>query len=94
MIRFELLDSLSLPGDADKPNDDAFGVAENAAVVLDGATSLGDPLMPGRSDAAWLAQFGARRLLAHVKDGSAPREAVRQAMKGSRRCGSAIALHW
>jgi hypothetical protein len=81
MIRFELLDSLSLPGDPDRPNDDAFGVIENAAVVLDGATSLGDPLMPGKSDAAWLAQFGARRLLAHVKDGKAPRDAVRHAME-------------
>jgi hypothetical protein len=81
MIRFELLDSLSLPGAADKPNDDAFGVLENAAVVLDGATGLGEPLMPGRSDAAWLAQFGARRLLAHLKDGKAPRDAVRHALE-------------
>jgi hypothetical protein len=60
-----------------KPNDDAFGHADNAAVVLDGATSLGDPLMPGDSDAAWIAHFGARRLMAHVRDGEAPKDALR-----------------
>src|SRR4051812_36049650 len=76
MNRFELLDSLSIPGDPEKPNDDAFGISENAAVVLDGATSLCEPLLPGKSDAAWLAQFGTRRLLAHLNGGDAPREAV------------------
>ena len=51
-----LLDSLSLPGDMDKPNEDAFAQNGGAAVVLDGATPLGDPLMPGPSDAAWIAR--------------------------------------
>ena len=37
---FTLLDSLSIPGDVVKPNDDAFAYAEGAAVVLGGATSL------------------------------------------------------
>jgi hypothetical protein len=74
---FEILDTLSLPGDPLKPNDDAFGHTDNAAVVLDGATSLGDPLMPGDSDAAWIAHFGARRLMAHVRDGEAPKDALR-----------------
>ena len=77
-MAFELLDSLSLPGDASKPNEDAFAHSESAAVVFDGATSLGDPLMPGPSDAAWIAQFGARRLLAHLKEGEAPRAAFAQ----------------
>jgi nucleotide-binding universal stress UspA family protein len=90
MIRFELLDSISVPGDPDKPNDDAFGVLDNAAVLLDGATSLCEPLMPGRSDAAWLAQFGARRLLAHVKDADAPREAVRHAMEDAEKSFTAL----
>jgi hypothetical protein len=31
MIRFELVDSLSIPGDPDKPNDDAFGVLASAS---------------------------------------------------------------
>ena len=52
---FEILDTISLPGNPLKPNDDAFGHLDGAAVVLDGATSLGDPLMPGDSDAAWVA---------------------------------------
>ena len=44
-MTFQILDTLSLPGDPYKPNDDAFGHVDTAAVVLDGATSLGDPLM-------------------------------------------------
>jgi len=77
---FEILDTLTLPGDPLKPNDDAFAHADSAAVVLDGATSLGDPLMPGESDAAWIAHFGARRLMAHVRDGDAPQAALRHAL--------------
>lgn len=57
---FEVLDTLSLAGDPLKPNDDAFAHTESAAVVMDGATSLGEPLLPGESDAAWIAHFGAR----------------------------------
>jgi serine/threonine protein phosphatase PrpC len=75
-----LLDSLSLPGDPAKANEDAFGYDANAALVIDGATPLGEGLMPGPSDAAWIAQFGARRLLAHLKDGAAPRDALAHAL--------------
>ena len=81
----EILDTLSLAGDPLKPNDDAFAHADSAAVVLDGATSLGDPLMPGESDAAWLAHFGARRLMAHVRDGDAPRDALRHALADAKK---------
>ena len=77
---FEVLDSISLPGDSAKPNDDAFAAEALAAVVLDGATPVNDPIMPGRSDAAWIAQFGARRLLAHLKEGDSPRAALRHAL--------------
>lgn len=80
MIRFELVDSLSLPGHPERSNDDAFAFADNAAIVLDGATGLGDPLMPGRSDAAWLARFGANRLMAHIREGRSPHEAVRHSL--------------
>src|SRR5216683_6296010 len=66
-MRFELRNSLSLPGDAGRPNEDAFAHAPGFATVFDGATGLGERLMPGRSDAQWLAQFGARRLAAHAK---------------------------
>ena len=75
-----LLDQLSLPGDAAKPNEDAFAHLDHAALVLDGATPLGPSLLPGPSDAAWIAQFGARRLTAHLKDGDAPQEALKHAL--------------
>ena len=75
-----LLDQLSLPGDAAKPNEDAFAHLDHAALVLDGATPLGPSLLPGASDAAWIAQFGARRLAAHLKDGDAPQEALKHAL--------------
>jgi hypothetical protein len=68
-MRLELLDSLSIPGDPAKPNEDSFSHTENAAAVFDGTTGLGECLMPGRSDAQWIAQFGARRLRAHAQSG-------------------------
>jgi hypothetical protein len=87
---FEIVDTISLPGDALKANDDAFAHLENAAVVLDGATSLGEPLMPGDSDAAWIAHFGARRLMAHVRDGEAPRVALRYALADAKKSYEAL----
>jgi hypothetical protein len=92
-MTFELLDSLSLPGDAAKPNEDAFGHGAAAAVVLDGATPLGDGLMPGPSDAAWIAQFGARRLLAHLRDGEGARKAVRGALADAQKSFEALRRH-
>ena len=90
---FETLETLSLPGDPLKPNDDAFAHTDNAAVVLDGATSLGDPLMPGESDAAWIAHFGARRLMAHMRDGEAPREALRYALADAEKSFKGLRRH-
>jgi len=84
-MRFEVLDSLSLPGDPGKPNEDAFAAEPGAAVVFDGATMVSEPLMPGRSDAAWIAQFGARRLMAHLQEGDAPRTALRHALTDAER---------
>jgi hypothetical protein len=82
---FTVLDTISIPGDPLKPNDDAFGHIDTAAVVLDGATSLGDSLMPGDSDAAWIAHFGARRLMAHAGGGDAPRDALRHTLADAER---------
>jgi hypothetical protein len=62
-MRFSLLDSLSLPGDPTKANDDAFAFLDTAAVVMDGATGLGESLLKGPSDAAWVARYGAARLM-------------------------------
>ncbi|MEI9996614.1 MAG: protein phosphatase 2C domain-containing protein [Rhizomicrobium sp.] len=90
---FEVLDTISLPGDPLKPNDDAFGHADSAAVVLDGATSLGDSLMPGDSDAAWIAHFGARRLMAHVKDGDNPHDALRHTLADAQKSFEALRRH-
>ena len=64
-MKLELIDSLSLPGNPGKANDDAFGYREHAAVVLDGATGLGENLLPGPSDAAWLARFKGVASVAH-----------------------------
>ena len=79
-MKLELIDSLSLPGNPGKANDDAFGYREHAAVVLDGATGLGENLLPGPSDAAWLARFGANRLMAYMADGATPQDAVAAAL--------------
>jgi len=84
-MNLELLDSLSLPGDGAKPNEDAFAHLETAALVLDGATPLGPSLLPGPSDAAWIAQFGARRLAAHLEDGDAPDKALKHALEDASR---------
>lgn len=79
-MRFEVVESLSLPGDASRPNEDALAAEPFAAVVFDGATPISDALLPGRSDAAWIAQFGARRLMAHLKEGDGARAALRHAV--------------
>ena len=80
-MTFKLLEQLSLPGDPAKPNEDSFATLDRAALVLDGATPLGPSLLPGPSDAAWIAQFGARRLSAHLKDGDAPQNALKHALQ-------------
>lgn len=89
-MALELLEALSLPGDPAKANEDSFGQDGRAAVVLDGATPLGDGLMPGPSDAAWIAQFGARRLLAHLRDGSGARKALRDALADTQKSFEAL----
>jgi serine/threonine protein phosphatase PrpC len=89
-----VIDTLSLPGDAARTNEDAFGHNDHAAVVMDGATPLGDSpgdgLMPGPSDAAWIAQFGARRLLAHLRDGAGGRKALRGALADAQKSFAAL----
>ncbi len=90
-MSLELLDQLSLPGDAAKPNEDAFAHLEHAALVLDGATPLGPSLLPGPSDAAWIAQFGARRLSAHLKEGDAPRDALKHALADAEKSFAGLA---
>lgn len=78
-MALEFVDVLTLSGNPAKPNEDSFAHIENAAAVFDGATGLGEQLMPGESDAAWLSQFGVRRLMAHIKT-KRPKDAIRAAM--------------
>ncbi|MDQ8756724.1 protein phosphatase 2C domain-containing protein [Sphingosinicella sp. LHD-64] len=55
-MHFDLIQSLSLAGDAGTPNDDRAGAGHARAWVIDGATDLGPPgLMGARGGAAWLA---------------------------------------
>lgn len=89
-MQFDFLDSLSLPGDPSKPNEDSFSHAPGFACVFDGATVLGENLMPGRSDAQWIAQFGARRLRAHADEGSRPRDALRAAASDAEKSFNAL----
>jgi hypothetical protein len=92
-MAFVLLDSLTLPGDAAKPNEDFFAHAPHAALVMDGATMLGGNLMPGPSDAAWIAQFGSRRLMAHLADGAPPRAALKKALGDAQKSFAALQRH-
>lgn len=90
-MRFELLDSISLAGHPAKPNEDSFSHAEHFACVFDGATVLGEHLMPGSSDAQWIAQFGARRLRAHAEESATrPRDALRAAAADAEKSFNAL----
>lgn len=70
-MKFTLLDAVSSGGNPAKANDDAWMAGSAIAAVIDGATSLNDPIMPGTSDAAWFAHLAAERLLARQHSGSA-----------------------
>ncbi|MEM1362266.1 MAG: protein phosphatase 2C domain-containing protein [Pseudomonadota bacterium] len=55
-MHFELLQSISLNGNPNKPNDDRAGATSKLAWVIDGATDLGEPgLLGSQGGAAWLA---------------------------------------
>jgi hypothetical protein len=92
-MTWKLLDQLSLPGDPSKANEDFLAEGRFAALVMDGATPLGDSLMPGPSDAAWIAQFGARRLMAHLGDGDGARKALRSALIDAQKSFEALRRH-
>lgn len=55
-MHFELLQSISLNGTSDRPNDDRCGSTTQLAWIIDGATDLGEPGLLGcQGGAAWLA---------------------------------------
>lgn len=69
-MRFDLLQSLSIAGDAHTPNDDRIGCTGRLAWVIDGATDLGPPGLVGtQGGAAWIAD-AANTAFAQVDDGS------------------------
>jgi len=92
-MTFALLDQLTLPGDPAKANEDFLAQSTHAALVIDGATPLGDSLMPGPSDAAWIAQFGARRLMAHLREDKSARKALRDALGDAETSFTALRRH-
>lgn len=91
-MRLELLDSLSLPGDPKKPNEDSLAHTEGMAVVIDGATGLSSPLMPGPSDAQWIATFAARRIRAHSENGGDPADWLLEAARNTENSFTALRI--
>jgi hypothetical protein len=67
-MRLSLIEAASIAGNLARPNDDAYCMHERCAAVLDGATGLGEPLLSGPSDAAWVATCGAERLAHHAAE--------------------------
>jgi serine/threonine protein phosphatase PrpC len=54
---------------------------------------LGEGLMPGGSDAAWIAQFGARRLMAHLGESEGARKALRATLADTQKSFEALRRH-
>ena len=66
MAQINVIDDISLPGAAERANEDALGATGTIAFVLDGVTGLADsPLLPGKSDAAWVSAAARDLLLQH-----------------------------
>ena len=60
-MHFDLIQTLSLAGKPDVPNDDRVGCADRHAWVIDGATDLGEPgLLGARGGATWLSSTAQR----------------------------------
>lgn len=83
MPHIQVIEGLSIPGTPGKENDDALGSTGSIAFVLDGATGLGDtPMMPGASDAAWVAHAARDLLLREHGAGSDLRAIITRAAEG------------
>lgn len=79
MATLRILDTITDRGDPKRPNEDACGGNRSCAFVIDGATGLGESLLPDApSDAAWLAAL-AKDCFEELADGKRPiGEIVRQ----------------
>ncbi len=89
-MNLTLIDSISTPGNPEKPNEDSLAHTEHMAAVFDGVTAITEPLMPGASDPAWLATFAARRLAAHSADGGDPRDWIKSAAADAHKSFTAL----
>lgn len=78
-MKITVIDSLTLPGNPQRPNEDASGWTDDAAFVIDGATGLGSGILVGddNSDAAWLAAFAALNMTGMLERGHETAEIVR-----------------
>lgn len=66
MAKINVIEGLTLPGTPERTNEDALGANAHIAFVLDGVTGVGDtPLLPGKSDAAWVSHLARDLLLQH-----------------------------
>lgn len=62
---FETLQTISLNGNPNKPNDDRCGSTSRLAWIVDGATDMGPPgLLGGQGGAAWLSTAASKALTA------------------------------
>lgn len=79
MPRLDVIASITDPSRSDCENEDRLGWNETAAFVIDGATSLGSPIVePPRSDAAWLAEFARVHFERDLSSGRATESVVRE----------------
>jgi len=84
-VRLEILDSLSDPAKPGGENEDRIGWNESAAFVIDGATSLGDPVVaPPASDAAWIAEWARAHLTSELTPELGLREVIRNLCAAAR----------
>ena len=67
-MQIDVIDSISDPGKPERANEDRLAWNASSAFVVDGATGLGDQqFMTGfGSDAAWIAEFAAKRLMSEI----------------------------
>ena len=89
---FTILDRISWPGHPEKTNEDICGACQDWAWVIDTSIFPGTaPVMPHKSDAAWLAAFADERLsnlAPQAQDGSA---LIRHVMEEARTAYRAVA---
>ncbi len=86
MPKISIIDTISDPGKEARPNEDRLCYNRDAAFVLDGATGLGDrQFMEGYgSDAAWMAEFAARRFAERLDGSADPKAVLRQVSEEAR----------